>query len=241
MRSVWITRTQPEPPGPLIPALQAAGWSVSPLPVLGIEALPLTSAEEQQLLEQIDKADHILWTSAHAVTAVAPFWPERPPQAQLHAVGERTAQVVAETLGLRCLAPPEGQGGQAWVEGMQGRWQAGQHLLLLTGVGGQQDWAAEARQAGLRVQLRRVYRRLPRVCALPPGLPEAVIGSSGEALAALSAILPADRREALQQRPLILAAERLLERARSLGWSGRMQALPALSPAAVLAALEEHR
>ncbi|MEN8720738.1 MAG: uroporphyrinogen-III synthase [Oceanococcaceae bacterium] len=235
---VWLTRTQPEGGGALAAALEEAGWTVLPLPVLQIEPLALDAAAMADLQRHIPMADYIVWTSAHAVGAVPATWFANCPPEALHAVGARTAQAAARHLGRSVYHPQNGHGGMAWINDIRNRWRAGQRVLVLTGVDGRSDWHTAIRDAGLMLTVVPLYRRRPRLVTLPPQDPVAVIATSG---AALQAMLDCRPSVAARHRPLLLPAARLTAEARRGLWSGRILPMPDLSPAAVLTALESCR
>lgn len=238
MPSVWLTRSQPLDSNPLAEALARAGWPVTNLPVLTIEPVALNATELAVIQQKIDAADWVLWTSAHAVTALPPELFQSKPDHALHAVGSRTASCAEKHVGRPVTSPRVGHGGAAWVAGMQGQWCAGQQLLIITGENGNTSWYQAVRDAGLALEAVAVYRRRPHRLVLPAETPDAVIATSAAALTALEACQPP---AALHQVPIILPAERLNSVARDFGWSGRIANVPDLSPAAVQAALEESR
>lgn len=236
--AVWLTRTQPDGGGSLVAALEAAGWTVIPLPVLQIEPLALDAPALADLQRHIPLADYIVWTSAHAVGAVPAAWFADCPPKALHAVGARTAQAAARHLGRSVYHPQNGHGGMAWINDIRSRWHAGQRVLVLTGADGRSEWHAPIRDAGLALTVVPLYRRHSRPVTLPRHEPQAVVATSG---AALHALLDCRPSVAVRSRPLLLPAARLSAEARRGLWSGRILLMPDLSPAAVLTALESCR
>ncbi len=238
MSALWLTRTQPLESQGLANALAAQGWSVINLPVLRIEPQSFDASALVRIQQQVANADWVLWTSAHAVRVLpAAFFAAKRPGA-LHAVGGRTAQTAQDYTGQPVASPAVGHGGAAWVAGIRNQLRSGQRLLVITGEDGRSDWLTTLQEAGVQVDVLPVYRRRPQRVPLPEELPDAVIATSGAALAALHACEPP---ELVYQTPLIVPAERLKSVARDTGWSGRIASVPDLSPAAVQTALEECR
>ncbi len=236
--SLWLTRTRPLDSNPLAQSLERAGWTVINLPLLEIEPCAWTPTELAAIRRKIDAADWVLWTSVHAAKALPASLFASVADGALHAVGSRTASVARKQLGRPVDYPKQGHGGAAWAAAMQGRWQPGQRVLVVTGENGHTGWHAAVEQAGLTLELLPVYRRHACTLQLPGELPDAVIATSGSALAALDGCGLSAK---LLETPIILPADRLNSVAREAGWSGRIANVPDLSSAAVLAALEECR
>lgn len=238
MPTLWLTRTRPLDSNPLAQALEQAGWTVVNLPLLQIEPCAWNSTELAGIRRKIDAADWVLWTSVHAVTALPADLFAAKPDGSLHAVGARTAQCAEQRLRRPVASPVSGHGGEAWAQTMAARWQPGQRVLVVTGENGTTRWHTAVQQAGVSLDLLPVYRRHPCKLMLPRELPDAVVATSGSALAALEDCQPP---AALHKTPIILPAERLKSVAREAGWSGRIASVTDLSSAAVQTALEECR
>lgn len=243
MRTLWLTRTAsgaPESEGDrLTIGLEQAGWTVEALAVLGIEHYTFSAAQLEAIRTRVRAAQWVLWTSSQALPVVKDLSPAAfahlPPDT-LYAVGARTAEVASSVLQRVVRSPDSGHGGRAWANAMQGRWKAGDRVVVFTGEGGRASWSDAAELAGVVVDCIPVYERSQKIVALPERSPDAVIVTSGAALQALSA---ADLGATVQRRCLLLPDARLREAARQHGWSGTMISLTDLSVATVLEGLHE--
>lgn len=238
MPKIWLTRTLPDGGSPLAAALQAAGWQVEPLPVLRIVAKHFNADQQRHIRDQLSEADAVLWTSAHAVTVLPAAFFSLPKVPQVFAVGGRTATVASKHIQRDVSFPTEGHGALAWCAQFADALRPGQKLVVLTGENGHREWAESLRKKGVGVDFLPLYRRIHEKIRAPVETPCAVVATSGEALAALSAC---ELSPQVMQTCLLLPAERLISVARQHGWSGRIASLLDLSPPAVVSALEECR
>lgn len=208
------------------------------LPVLEIVPVNVAGDQRRAIQDQLADADALLWTSAHAVRLfpLPPVALESQPR--LFAVGQRTAAAASEKFQQKVDFPRLGHGGAAWLDQFGHMLRPGQTLVVLTGEGGQREWAKPLQQRGVKVVFVALYRRQAKVVPLPDEVPDVVVATSGAALAALDACqLPPPIKHSC----LLLPAERLVLAAQQQGWSGRIASLRDLSPPAVLSALEECR
>lgn len=191
-------------------------------------------------------AAHVVFTSPAAVRAAAALQPLQasPGQAWL-AVGGSTARALRGQ-GIRNAASParmdsEGLLGMPQLEAVRGR-----EVGLVTAPGGRgaitdglRDRGAEVRRADIyaRIPVRpspRVVARLRRL-----GAPAWLMLSSGEALARILSVLPADAAGVLRAARVVAASDRLRQFASEQGFTRIVRAEDA-TPAAMVAAAMRH-
>lgn len=144
----------------LTQALREAGHEVIELPLLAIEALPMTADARAQLLA-LDRYDGLVFVSANAarygVAAISDYWPQWPQPLPCVAVGQATAAVL-EAEGLRVhIAAQEDSEGMLALPILQQV--AGQRWLVCRGEDGRELLPTTLRERGAVVDTVALYRR----------------------------------------------------------------------------------
>lgn len=170
-------------------ALEAAGAQVSELPLIAIEPLVLSPADER-LLFDLDRYDGVFFVSANAarlgLDAVANVWPQWPWQLPLYATGERTARTLREA-GLSVVVPAHADSeGLLALPDLQAV--SGRRFLLFRGESGRELLPDTLRARGAHVDVMALYRRvLPEGAhaawqAMSAAMPDVVVLTSPDAL-----------------------------------------------------------
>lgn len=236
---VWITRPAHQSGG-LAAAVEAAGGRVLRQPLLAIEP-PRAAAAARRDLAAAENADVVVFTSANAVAGAWELSPEWSPRGRLTAVGGGTAADLHARTHAPVLTPADYSS-----EGLLALDELAdvdrRHVAIVGGEGGRRRLDAALRERGARVTRAAVYRRVPvsipapRLRALLEGA-DAIVITSGEALAHLAAITPAALRPRLHGRQLVVPSARVLKQAHDLGFARPPPRLAAMRAEAVVAAL----
>lgn len=246
--TIWLTRPRYQLSG-LTAALEARGARVQALPMFEIEALPVDQTLRQQLLD-LDQYDLLFFISTNAarlgMEAINGFWPQLPAHLRFFSVGPTTAEVLAE-YDVDALYPQTGMTSEALLAMPALADIDGCRALIFRGRGGREILAGGLREKGARVDYAEVYRRtLPdyseaflRQCLQEAG-PDVLVVSSGEALDNLCRLLH-PLWPGLLQTDLLVSSERLVEKARMLGFNRIHNAKGANDPAMVAALEDWHR
>lgn len=200
--------------------LETRGARVQQLPLLAIEPARAAPALQQRL--QAHRGDDAwIFTSRNAVRHArrldAGAWPAR-----LYAVGAATAAALEE-LGCSALIPPDTYSGEGLLEHRSLQQVAGQRFLVVTGADGLGHIVDGLRSRGATVEVAEVYRRVAVAhapaqleAALRPA--QAILVTSGEALAQLWRLTPAPLRAELLGKRLAVPSARVVEKALALGF-----------------------
>ena len=213
-------------------ALEAAGFSVYPAPVLTLTPLPETDSD-RALAQALDRFDAIVVISEAAAQAALVrferFWPQWPLHPQWFAVGARSASPLqAEGLSVTVPNPPTTEG-LLTLPALR----AAQETLILKGEGGRPDLEAGLRGLGQRVETLALYARQAQPCALPSAAAvDVVVVGSGACLDALLASGGARFRA----HPLLAPSARVAALAKAAGFKDA-RPLSSPAPAAVAEAL----
>ena len=257
MSGIWVTRSEPGA-SRQAEVLRAAGYEVFKAPVLCVEPLPARLPERNfdryiVLSEQgVRHAPEGLWSADRRVIAI----------------GQRTAAAL-EAFGVAAEVPAT-----ATAEGLLDgplavSATAGLEVLIVRGRGGRDLLPRALRDRGISVTELVVYERITAVSdrerflnsaaaklAAEPGKIGAIVASSGEGMAAATALLRDPRMEdqpgkqserqpewqwapALNNVPLLVPSARVAAQAFELGWKQVLECAGA-GDDAVLAALEEN-
>lgn len=200
------------------------GARVLCLPVLEIQALPL-SQQHKNLLLDLDHYSHVIVVSATAAQIslgwAEEYWPQWPIQQQWIAVGKKTAELIRQA-GLDCAVPEQGSDSEALLN-LPALAQA-QKVLLIRGEGGRELIRDTLQKRGARVDELVVYRRaMPEYQAqneillrLQQHYPDIQLVHSGDSLTNLLAI--ADRFSLpARETPLLVVSERVKAQALAEG------------------------
>lgn len=238
---VWVTRPAHQAGG-LTAAIEAAGGYALRQPLLAIEAPADPDAARRDLAAAGD-ADITVFTSPNAVAgawAVSPGWT---PRGRPAAIGDATAAALRGRTDTPVLTP-EDYSSEGLLALAPLRDVAGRRVAIVGGEGGHRRLDAVLRERGAQVLRAAVYRRgrvtipRPRLQALLEEA-DAIVVTSGEALAHLTAITPASLRPRLHGRQLVVPSARVLQQALDLGFTQPPPRSAAMRAEAVVAALAQ--
>lgn len=240
-RHILVTRPQ-EQAEALCALITNAGGIPLRLPLLRIEPTPVTPALRAQL-DAAKTCALVVFTSVNAVRyalAVQPdpaAWP-----ATIAVIGGATAQAVISA----GLAPPLKPAHEYSSEGLLALPQLaqlnGKQVLLVTGRNGRETLAETLTARGAVLRRADVYLRIP-MAASPEQVRTALehaaaaVVTSGETLERLVAVTPAELRTRLFMLPVIVPGARVLQLARSLGFTAQAGVPQPMSDAGILQAL----
>jgi uroporphyrinogen-III synthase len=223
---VLLTRPAEESAA-LAATLSAQGIFSSSLPLLEIEALPVTP-EQQAVFRSLEHYCAVIVVSKPAarlgLQLLDRYWPQ-PPGLPWFSVGAATAQVLADR-GLDVSYPPSGDDSEALLELASLREaiaRPGARVLILRGEGGRGLLAERLRDQGASVDYLELYRRfLPDYDTAALGQRISVerlnglVVSSGQGFLHLQALAGADWPQ-VAQLPLFVPSPRVFEMARAAG------------------------
>jgi uroporphyrinogen-III synthase len=201
--------------------LQQAGAEVLRLPLLAVEPVADPAAAAAALRAAHDW-DCWIFTSTNAVHAARRLDPDGNWPA-LAAAGAATAAALRRAGHDEVVTPLHGDGSAGLLDDPYFAAVGGQRILVVSGEDTLPDLAEGLRARGAEVEVVAVYRRRPvphepaAVAAAVDGADVAIV-SSGEALAQLRRLTPADRRERLLGLQLALPSPRVVEKARQAGF-----------------------
>lgn len=230
----------------LAATLSDAGIFSSSLPLLDIEALPVTAAQ-QAVFGDLGRYSAVIVVSKPAARLAVHRLSQPWPQLSWFSVGAATAQVLADH-GLNVHYPPSGDDSEALLalpalrEAIA---RPGARVLILRGEGGRELLAERLRDQGASVDYLELYRRfLP---AYDSGVLmqriqlerlNGVVVSSGQGFLHLQALAGEDWPE-VAQLPLFVPSPRVYEMARAAG-AGKVVDCRGASAAALLVALRSN-
>lgn len=238
---VWVTRPAHQADR-LCAAIEAAGGHALRQPLLAIDG-PRDPRQAVAALMTAQGDDAAVFTSANAVDwawRLAPDW--RAP-ATLYAVGAATQAALAARSGRGVIAPQRDYSSEGLLAepGLQAP--AGQGIALVSGAGGRGRLARELAARGARLRGIAVYRRRPvaiasaRLLALL-GEADAIVVTSGEALAHLQRITPPAAAEHLRRLQLVVPSARVVKMAAEFRFQPPLQPQP-MEDSAIVDALVE--
>jgi uroporphyrinogen-III synthase len=230
----------------LAASLSEAGIFSGSLPLLDIEALPVT-AEQQTVFAELGRYCAVIVVSKPAARLALQQLDRAWPQLPWFSVGAATAQVLADH-GLNVHYPQTGDDSEALLalpslrEAIAG---PGARVLILRGEGGRELLAERLREQGASVDYLELYRRfLP---AYGDGVLmqriqlerlNGVVVSSGQGFLHLQALAGPDWPQ-VAQLPLFVPSPRVYEMARAAG-AEKVVDCRGASAAALLVALRSH-
>ncbi|HRF44020.1 MAG TPA: uroporphyrinogen-III synthase [Candidatus Competibacteraceae bacterium] len=198
------------------------------------------------IFDQLADYNLAIFTSTNAVDRALPLIQERggfPPQLDIAAIGQATAQALERQGVTRCLRPAHGFTSEALLELPRLQHVAGQNIVIIRGEGGR-EWLADtliARDAW--VARAEVYRRQPPAVDAKPLLDRwaqgeigAVLITSTESLRNLFDMLKTAGQNNLRDTPLVVVSARIRQIAVEYGCRYPLLARDA-SNQAILAAL----
>ncbi len=228
--------------GALCALIEAAGGRAIRLPLFAIEPVA-DSAAAASALADARHFDRWLFTSTNAVDHAAALCP--PPWPRLAAVGTVTAAALTKLSSQPVLTSPAGDGAAALLTHPELRQLDGQRTLIVTGEQTLPILEDGLRARGARVTVLAVYRRIaiahaPETMASLIAQADAAVIPSAEALRQLCALTPPQAAATLRALQLAVPSPRVLETARTLGFT-RMPLLPErVSDVAYLEVLRRH-
>jgi uroporphyrinogen-III synthase len=228
---VLVTRPAAQAEGLCVLIEQAGGKAVrAPL----LEIVPIDpEPEAARLLNRPDEMDWLVFVSANAVRHAVPRLGAGPLRAKVAAIGQATAEALAERgIGVD-LMPKQQFNSESLLDSPELAQVQGKKFLLARGQGGREFLADALRARGAEVFYAEVYRRAPAPLDVPAllglwrtGAIAATIVTSGEALDILAASLAQEGMDWFKRTPAVVIGERLAGRARALGCV-RVMAAPA--------------
>ncbi|MBM9486585.1 uroporphyrinogen-III synthase [Pseudomonas sp. ICBG1301] len=230
----------------LAASLSEAGIFSSSLPLLDIEALPVT-AEQQAVFSGLGRYCAVIVVSKPAARLALQQLDRVWPQLPWFSVGAATAQVLADH-GLNVQYPQTGDDSEALLalptlrEAIAG---PGARVLILRGEGGRELLAERLREQGASVDYLELYRRfLPAYDAgvlmqrIQLERLNGVVVSSGQGLLHLQALAGPDWPQ-VARLPLFVPSPRVYEMARAAG-AEKVVDCRGASAAALLVALRSY-
>ncbi|MFW0753315.1 uroporphyrinogen-III synthase [Pseudomonas sp. H11T01] len=233
----------------LAAVLNEHGVFSSSLPLLEIEALPVSGAQRAMILD-LDLYCAVIVVSKPAarlgMDLLDQYWPQRPIQ-RWFSVGAATAQILSD-YGLDVSAPQEGDDSEALLELPQLREAIARpdaRVLIMRGEGGRELLAERLHEQGASVDYLELYRRgLPQygAAALPQRIAaerlNGLVVSSGQGFSHLHQLAGTAWPE-LARLPLFVPSPRVADMARAAG-AQKVVDCRGASAVALLTALREH-
>lgn len=222
-REVLVTRPAERAAG-LLERIAAAGGRPIPFPVIEIRPRspdPCPHAASFSI---------VLFVSPAAVThGVGPIGLRPDSPVHIGAVGPATADAI-EDAGLGCDIRPARADSDGLLAhpALAAERVVGAHILIVRGEGGREDLARGLVERGAAVAYAEVYRRVrpERYDPATAADSDIVTATSVEGLENLLAMVEPTGRERLLRRPLAVAAPRIAEHARSLGFCACIVSAP---------------
>ena len=220
---ILVTRPQPQAEQLAI-ALMAEHADVTVLPMVEIHPI-IAPSEQTPLIQDLDHFQHILLTSIPAVryglNLIDNWWPQRPINIHWHAIGEATANLLADN-SIQTELPSHGVDSEALLTSPLLQNINNQRILIIKGKGGRRKLQDTLSDRGADVSTLSVYRR-----SCPDYSPgyihqtvtsqgvNVIVATSGEIIDNLinSASLPA-----LTTIPLVVPSQRVAEQASRNGF-----------------------
>jgi uroporphyrinogen-III synthase len=203
--------------GRLLQLLHDAGWQGQPFPVMDIQ--PQADALAQ-LPQQATRADWLFFVSPSAIDTAWPYLQATPLTARLACVGQSSARRLASLSGQDVLFPTSSSDSEALLALPELARVAGQHWLIVRGLGGRALLADTLRARAAHVELAEVYQRVdgePDWALLDDGLPDAMVITSSEMVEQLFRLAGPARAGTLQCLLYCVPHPRIAERLQALG------------------------
>ncbi|MEX5683999.1 uroporphyrinogen-III synthase [Pseudomonas silesiensis] len=239
----------PDESAALSDALAQVGIFSSSLPLLEIEAIPVSDTM-REVIQDLERYCAVIVVSKPAARIAVDLlgqYGAHPPGLQWFSVGAATAQIF-EAHGVDVSFPVEGDDSEALLELPRLREAIARtdpRVLIMRGEGGRELLAERLRELGASVEYLELYRRkLPHYP--PAALPERIraerlnglVVSSGQGFEHLRQ-LAGDAWPPLARLPLFVPSPRVAELARAAG-AEKVVDCRGASAAALLTALREH-
>ncbi|QPL46062.1 uroporphyrinogen-III synthase [Halomonas sp. A40-4] len=227
----------------LAEALRREGVNAETLDVMQLQALPEDTTLRQVWLN-IDQYHKIVVVSPFAAgclsEALDRYWPQLPVGIDYYSVGQSTAALLYDQLGVRVHVPPPRESedtSEALLRLASLQRLSHQRVLIVAGEGGRPLLADTLAERGAQVTALAVYRRRlltpssPVKARLATGNYRALIVTSGELLEHLAKWC----QPAALNQPLIVSSRRLATLAERLGFCDPIVASGATPPALIAA------
>lgn len=243
--SILVTRPQ-EQAESLCQMIEAVGGHAIRFPVIAI--MPAKDvAGIQQLIQRLADFDLAIFISANAVRfAMQQFPLQRPPDLKFAAIGKATASALAEYGVSVEISPDAAFNSESLLSMAPMQDLAGKKIILFKGEGGRQLLADTLIKRGAIVSEANVYRRTipdvdsePLIHAWSNGEVNVVTVTSQEGLYNLDTMLGSKGQSLLQQTPMVVISERMLEVTSELGIHSPVIVAKHASDEAIVAAIIE--
>jgi uroporphyrinogen-III synthase len=204
------------------------GGSAIRFPTLAIAAMD-DSGTIKNTLAHLDRFQWLVFISANAVTMHSYYMDggkiNQFKSAQIAAIGQATAQALAQA-GLPVdLVPASGYNSEALLAMPQMQQIGGQSCLIVRGVGGREELASTLRSRGANVEYLDVYKRIiPDIDSshlfllFAQDKLDVITITSGEALQNLLIMLDKDYHQSLFAVPLVVISDRIRQIAAGIGF-----------------------
>ncbi|MEW6118752.1 MAG: uroporphyrinogen-III synthase [Pseudomonadota bacterium] len=219
-RTILVTRPAHQAAA-LAEAIRAAGGEALVFPALAVEAVPDLQPPAARAV--LDAADAVIFISPNAVQFGMAALGCLPDGARVFAVGPGTARALAAA-GVADAVMPQGQDSEALLALPQLADVAGQHIVIVRGVGGRPLLGDTLAARGAEVRYLECYRRVrpdadaaPLLARWQAGCIDAVTVASAETLANLADMLGTAGAPLLAATPLFAPHEKIAASARRFG------------------------
>ena len=249
MQRIMITRPAHQA-GKLVDDIEAAGGTTFLFPTLEIHAAKL-SAQDKEIIEQIQKFDIIIFISPNAVEHglnQLQSLSNLNNNIQLATIGQGSAKALKNKLGKRPdICPQENfnSSGLLATEAMQNV--TNKRILIIRGNGGREQLKQTLEQRGALVEYLNVYQRVkPKVNSsdleqyLQNNEIAAIVITSAESLKNLIELTPPKVTLKLLELPLLLINKRLIDIAHKAGFTKKLMVASEASDEAIFETLKEN-
>jgi len=213
--------------------LQAAGYSVSNVPLLAIEPLTL-QAQQKQWLMDLDLFHRVVVISPSAADVLLEiledFWPQWPIGVNWYTVGQGTKLRLAQA-GIEAVCPERGDKSEDLLLHPELQQLADEKILLVKGLGGRDLLYDTLAARGAKVSVLPLYERVKpklnpqQVEQLLAGSHQVLVVTSGDALAQYLAFVKIrftsslTLEEQLNRCWLLVPSYRIEQQAREMGFN----------------------
>lgn len=208
-------------------------------PLLSVEAAAVTQAQ----LDELSRADILIFISTSAVSFATPWLKDQWPKATYYAVGDATADALALQGITAERSPADSQATEGLLTLPSLEQVSGKQIVIVRGKGGREAMADGLRLRGANVSYLEVYQRACPPLDAPASVSrwqsfgiDTIVVTSGEVLENLINLVPKDSFAWLRDCHIIVPSARVETQARKKGLR-RVTNAGAANQAAVLDAL----